>query len=120
MVNGKKSRRSECMPSSYLWRRGSSLYDTKGQCQAEKACHSAIQAMPIWVWRGDHPMILDHFGEQSAALVSVSCRACCITHGVGRRKKERKKWVWHGRGSPRCGRKEKKNYAGGENTPHIN
>eukprot|EP00967_Tisochrysis_lutea_P134202 scaffold236654_cov17-Tisochrysis_lutea.AAC.1 len=41
MVNGKKSRRSECMPSSYLWRRGSSLYDTKGQCQAEKGmpCH---------------------------------------------------------------------------------
>eukprot|EP00967_Tisochrysis_lutea_P079340 scaffold108548_cov22-Tisochrysis_lutea.AAC.1 len=23
--------------------------------------------------------------------------ACCVSHGANRRKKERKKWVWHGR-----------------------
>eukprot|EP00983_Pelagomonas_calceolata_P060701 1146490-Pelagomonas_calceolata.AAC.2 len=30
-----------------------------------------------------------------AALVLCKVPACCITHGVSRRTKERKKWVWH-------------------------
>eukprot|EP00983_Pelagomonas_calceolata_P050711 1142096-Pelagomonas_calceolata.AAC.2 len=27
---------------------------------------------------------------------SARCRACCVTQGVSRRMKERKKWFWHG------------------------